>query len=133
MATRAEHPEPRPPAAGPCRPPAVRAAPAITKELPPAASPVDQALLTPPSRPMDLRWSLEDPASPTEAPEDPDRCTPQALLQVGEDVLHTPEDQDTDLLADLLDQGDPLAPGLLQTGLLTVQEATPPPGGRAQA
>ena len=60
-------------------------------------------------------------------------CTFQAHLQVGEDDLHTPEDQDTDLLADLLDQGDPLARGLLQTGLLTVQEATPPPGGRAQA
>ena len=58
-------------------------------------------------------------------------CAFQALPQVGEDDLHT-LDQDTDLLADLLDQEDPLAPGLLQTGLLTAQEATPPPGGRAQ-
>lgn len=133
MATRAEHPEPRPQAAGPCLPPAVQEGPAIIQELPPAASPVlAQVLPTPPSRPMDLRWSLEDLASPTEDPEDPDRCIPQALPQVGEDDLHT-RDQATDLLADLLDQGDPLAPGLRQTGLLTAQEATPPPGGRAQA
>ena len=54
----------------------------------------------------------------------------QALPRVGEDDLHTPGQ---DILAGLLDQVDPLAPGPLQTGLLTVQEATPPPqGGQAQ-
>ena len=82
-ATRAEHPEPRPQAAGPCLPPAVQEAPAIIQELPPAASPVlAQALPTPPSRPMDLRWSLEDLASPTEAQEDPDRCIPQVMTNI---------------------------------------------------
>lgn len=128
MATRAEHPAPRP-LAVPCLPPAVQEAPAIIPELHPAASQV-AALPTPQSRPMDLRWALEDLASPMEVPEDPGQCIPQALPRVGEDDLHTPGQ---DILAGLLDQVDPLAPGPLQTGLLTVQEATPPPqGGQAQ-
>lgn len=71
-----------------------------------------------------------------EDPEDRGRCIPQALLEAGEVDLHTPVTPvlDTDLLAGLRDPGDPLAPGLLQTGLLTAQGATPPPqGGRGRA
>lgn len=68
-----------------------------------------------------------------EDPEDRGRCIPQALLEAGEVDLHTPV-LDTDLLAGLRDPGDPLAPGLLQTGLLTARGATPPPqGGRGPA
>ena len=81
-ATRAEHPAPRP-LAVPCLPPAAQEAPAIIPELPQAASQV-AALPTPQSRPMDLRWALEDLASPMEVPEDPGQC----ILQVMTYTVH---------------------------------------------